>query len=91
MKELKNLKIETFEVKGKFVLIDEADLTEEQMGLIASKFKKAGALEVVFAYGGVDIKLLTDEDLENIGLFRIPKDLPPPKVKKKKISKEKAH
>lgn len=90
MVDLKKLKVETFDVKNKFVVINEPDLTEEQMGAVASKFKKAGALEVVFSFGGVDIKALSDEDLENIGLFRIPKDLPP-KAKKKKTPKAKAH
>jgi hypothetical protein len=90
--DLRKLKVETFQVKDKFVMISEADLTEEQMGAIAQKFKKAGAVEVVFTYGGVELKPLSDEDLENIGLFRIPKDLPtPPRAKKKKVSKEKTH
>lgn len=69
---LKDLKIDSVDVKSKVLIVKEADLSEEDMGVLSSKLKKAGAIEVIYAYGGVDLKALTDEDLKTIGLMRIP-------------------
>lgn len=68
---LKDKIVKTIEIKDRLVLISDAEISEEEMGKLSSVLKKAGAMEVIYAYGGIEISSLSEEDLKNIGLFRL--------------------
>lgn len=85
---MEKLDLKTYDVKNKVVIIKDGDnLTDSDHFYIASRLKKAGAIEVMFSVGGADFLSMNDEDLKEIGLMRIVKAEKKTEKKAKKKAK----
>lgn len=78
----KDLDLKAYNVKDKFVFINDLDVDDKMLYHVSQKLRKAGALEVIFTFGKeVDLKALSNEDLKAVGLMKLTKKKLKPRPK----------